>query len=98
MLFAEYRDFDPFDTYKGYILSKAIHDDGDCIKWDWEIYRFVKNKTYDGSDHVYRMHEFVCCLEISPYERNENLILDMFRNMAGIMFSEEYWSEGPIFS
>ena len=80
------------------ISCKAIHDDGDCIKWDWEIYRFVKNKTYDGSDHVYRMHEFVCCLEISPYERNENLILDMFRNMAGMMFSEEYWSEVPIFS
>ena len=81
-----------FATHREYVLNKSIHDDGDCIKWDWEVYRYVKNKACD------EMYEFVCWLEISPYERDENLIVSAFENMAEMMFTEEYWSEGPIFS
>ena len=44
MLFAKYRDWTPEDVYKGHELGLMEHDDGDVVKWDWTIYKFVEQK------------------------------------------------------
>ena len=44
MLFAKHRDWTPEDVYKGYELGLMEHDDGDVVKWDWTIYKFVERK------------------------------------------------------
>ena len=98
MLFAKYRDFEPMDEHKGYILSRTIHDDGDCIKWDWEIWKFVEKKEYEDSPIVHDMCEMICSLDLSPYERNQWHITETFKKQADLIFAEEHWSEGDIFS
>ena len=40
----KYRDWTPEDVYKGYELDLMEHDDGDVVKWDWTIYKFVERK------------------------------------------------------
>ena len=82
MLFAKYRDWTPEDVYKGYELGLMEHDDGDVVKWDWTIYKFVERKTYDDYDFVHDMYEEVCSLDVSPYERNTNTIRDLFQKQV----------------
>ena len=72
MLFAKYRDWTPEDCYEGYELGFMEHDDGDVVKWDWTIYKFVEEKSHD-------MYEKVCSLDVSPYERNTYTIRDLFQ-------------------
>mgnify|MGYP001158052653 FL=1 len=78
MLFAKYRDWTPRFEHKGYELGFMEHDDGDVVKWDWTIYKFVEQKTYDDHDFVHDMFEEVCSLDVSPYERNEHVINRLF--------------------
>ena len=82
MLFAKYRDWTPEDVYKGYELGLMEHDDGDVVTWDWTIYKFVEQKTYDDHDFVHDMYEKVCSLDVSPYERNTNTIRDLFQKQV----------------
>ena len=69
MLFMKYRDFEPRQEYEEYCLGLMIHDDGDVIKWDWTIY-----KEFDGT----AMYDEICYLDVSPYERNEHKINQLF--------------------
>ena len=69
MLFMKYRDFEPRQESKEYCLGLMIHDDGDVVKWDWTIY-----KEFDNTS----MYEEVCNLDVSPYERNEHKINQLF--------------------
>ena len=83
MLFAKYRDWTPRFEHKGYELGFMEHDDGDVVKWDWTIYKFVEERSYDGRPLARRvftqqMYEEVCSLDVSPYERNMSTIEDLF--------------------
>ena len=81
MLFAKWRDWTPRFEYKGYELGFMEHDDGDVVKWDWTIYKFVEEKTYSEIHQdlfVHQMYEEVCSLDVSPYERNEHIINRLF--------------------
>ena len=84
MLYAKWRDWTPRFEHKGYELGFMEHDDGDVVKWDWTIYKFVEQKTYDAPfyeedyDFVHDMYEEVCSLDVSPYERNEHIINRLF--------------------
>jgi hypothetical protein len=69
MLFMKYRDFEPRQESKEYCLGLMIHDDGDVVKWDWTIYKEFDNTA---------MYEEVCNLDVSPYERNEHKINQLF--------------------
>ena len=82
MLFAKYRDWTPRFEHKGYELGFMEHDDGDVVKWDWTVYKFVEQKTYDDHDFVHDMYEKVCSLDVSPYERNTNTIRDLFQKQV----------------
>ena len=61
MLFAKHRDWTPEDVYNGYELGLMEHDDGDVVKWDWTIYKFVEEKTYSSIPRllVHQMYEKV---------------------------------------
>jgi len=74
MLFAEYRDWTPRFEYGGYKLGLQEHEYDDNLKWDWTIYKFVEQRSYDGDDFVHGVYEEICSLDVSPYERNEHLI------------------------
>tara|TARA_X000000950_G_scaffold253616_1_gene316763 strand:- start:744 stop:1028 length:285 start_codon:yes stop_codon:yes gene_type:complete len=83
MLFAKYRDWTPRFEHKGYELGFMEHDDGDVVKWDWTIYKFVEERSYDGRPlaqkaFTQQMYEEVCSLDVSPYERNMSTIEDLF--------------------
>ena len=65
----KYRDFEPRQESKEYCLGLMIHDDGDVVKWDWTIYKEFDNNA---------MYEEVCNLDVSPYERNEHKINQLF--------------------
>ena len=83
MLFAKYRDWTPRFEHKGYELGFMEHDDGDVVKWDWTIYKFAEERSYDGRPLARRvftqqMYEEVCSLDVSPYERNMSTIEDLF--------------------
>lgn len=85
MLFAKYRDWTPEDVYNGYELGLMEHDDGDVVKWDWTIYKFVEEKIYSSIHKdilVHQMYEKVCSLDVSPYERNTNTIRDLFQKQV----------------
>lgn len=82
MLFAKYRDWTPEDCYKGYELGLQEHEYDDNLKWDWTIYKFVEQKTYDDHDFVHDMYEEVCSLDVSPYERNMSTIRDLFQKQV----------------
>ena len=82
MLFAKYRDWTPEDCYKGYELGLQEHEYDDNLKWDWTIYKFVEQKTYDDHDFVHDMYEEVCSLDVSPYERNKGTIRDLFQKQV----------------
>ena len=86
MLYAKYRDWTPRFSDNGYELGFMEHDDGDVVKWDWTIYKFVEQRTYDGFDmeFTYDMYEEVCSLDVSPYERNEHIINRMFLQQVDI--------------
>ena len=89
MLFAKYRDWTPEDVYNGYELGLMEHDDGDVVKWDWTIYKFVERKTYDDYDFVHDMYEEVCSLDVSPYERNTNTIRDLFQKQVAKLIDND---------
>lgn len=78
MLLAKYKSWDPIMEAHGYELGLTIHDDGDCIKWDWEIYKYVEDRTYNDSPVVDQMYEFVGTLDVSPYNRNTTEIRALF--------------------
>ena len=78
MLLAKYRDWEPIMEAHGYELGLMIHDDGDCRKWDWEIYKYVKDQTYDDSTIIHHMYEYMGNLDVSPYNRNTTEIRDLF--------------------
>ena len=85
MLFAKYRDWTPRFSDNGYELGFMEHDDGDVVKWDWTIYKFVEEKTYSSIHKdilVHQMYEKVCNLDVSPYERNTNTIRDLFQKQV----------------
>jgi len=82
MLFAKWRDWTPEDCYKGYELGLQEHEYDDNLKWDWTIYKFVEQKTYDDHDFVHDMYEEVCSLDVSPYERNKGTIRDLFQKQV----------------
>ena len=82
MLFAKYRDWTPEDCHKGYELGLQEHEYDDNLKWDWTIYKFVEQKTYDDHDFVHDMYEEVCSLDVSPYERNMGTIRDLFQKQV----------------
>jgi hypothetical protein len=82
MLFAKYKSWDPIMEAHGYELGLTIHDDGDCIKWDWEIYKYVEDQSHEGSSTVDQMYEFIGTLDVSPYNRNTTEIRALFeKNM-----------------
>ena len=83
MLFVKWRDWTPRFEHKGYELGFMEHDDGDVVKWDWTIYKFAEERSYDGRPLARRvftqqMYEEVCSLDVSPYERNMSTIEDLF--------------------
>ena len=80
MLYAKWRDFQPELDYHDYSLGLMVHDDGDCIKWDWTVYKFAKTVSYEGlpMQLTHDMFEEVCNLDISPYERNTKKIKEIF--------------------
>ena len=83
MLFAKYRDWTPQFEHKGYELGFMEHDDGDVVKWDWTIYKFAEERSYDERPlaqkaFTQQMYEEVCSLDVSPYERNMSTIEDLF--------------------
>ena len=87
MLFAKYRDWTPRFEHKGYELGFMEHDDGDVIKWDWTIYKFVEERSYDGRPlarkvFTQQMYEEVCSLDVSPYEQNRGTIRDLFQKQV----------------
>tara|TARA_B100000963_G_scaffold267872_1_gene236080 strand:- start:524 stop:811 length:288 start_codon:yes stop_codon:yes gene_type:complete len=87
MLFVKHRDWTPKDFYEGYELGFMEHDDGDVVKWDWTIYKFVEERAYDDRPlalNVFTqlMYEKVCSLDVSPYERNMNTIRDLFQKQV----------------
>ena len=84
MLFVKWRDWTPQFEHKGYELGFMEHDDGDVVKWDWTIYKFVEERSYDGRPlarevFTQQMYEEVCSLDVSPYERNKGTIRDLFQ-------------------
>jgi len=87
MLFAKYRDWTPEDCYKGYELGLQEHEYDDNLKWDWTIYKFVEERSYDGRPlarkvFTQQMYEEVCSLDVSPYERNKGTIRDLFQKQV----------------
>lgn len=75
MLFMKYRDFEPRQEYEEYCLGLMIHDDGDVIKWDWSVYKQTAGDMY----------EEICDLEVSPYERNEHKINQLFLKQVNLL-------------
>ena len=69
MLFMKYRDFEPKYNQEDYCLGLMIHDDGDVIKWDWTVYKEFSDTG---------LYEDIANLDVSPYERNESVIKDLF--------------------
>ena len=69
MLFMKYRDFEPKYNQEDYCLGLMIHDDGDVIKWDWTVYKEFPDTG---------LYEDITNLDVSPYERNESVIKDLF--------------------
>jgi len=101
MLYAKFRDFQPREEYKGYVLGWADHDDGDVVKWDWTVYRFVELQKFETSPNTTatnEMYEEIKSLDISPYERDMSKIRDEFQRTVDWIRSDEYWHEGPLFS
>ena len=87
MLFVKWRDWTPRFEHKGYELGFMEHDDGDVVKWDWTIYKFAEERSYDGRPLARRvftqqMYEEVCSLDVSPYERNKGTIRDLFQKQV----------------
>ena len=71
----KYRDFEPRQEYEEYCLGLMIHDDGDVIKWDWSVYKQTAGDMY----------EEICDLEVSPYERNEHKINQLFLKQVNLL-------------
>ena len=46
MIFVANRDFEPHGNFYDYCLGRMIHDDGDVIKWDWTIYKAVREEDF----------------------------------------------------
>lgn len=93
MLYKKNIDFDHVYDHMGFTLGKFIHDDSDGFeKWDWSVYQFAVEKTWDEG---YRTEEydFVKSLDISPYERNMNLIKEKFHEWVDKYYKLEYGLE-----
>lgn len=69
MLFMKYRDFEPVHDSEDFSLGRMIHDDGDVIKWDWTVYKEFPDTG---------LYEEIHSLDVSPYDRNESNIKDLF--------------------
>ena len=85
MLFAKNRDWIPEEVFMGYELGFMEHDDGDVVKWDWTIYKFVEEKSFSNIHQdlfKHQMYEKVCSLDVSPYERDMSGILDLFQKQV----------------
>jgi|TARA_B100000073_G_scaffold14221_1_gene11679 hypothetical protein len=88
MIFVAHRDFEPHGNYHNYCLGRMIHDDGDVIKWDWTIYKAVREEDFTEDLISYRSFEEICGLDVSPYERDMSKIRELFEEKCLTLLSE----------
>jgi hypothetical protein len=60
MLYVAGRDFDVVDgtDYKGFVMGKEHHDDGDVSKTDVGVYKFVEDDSFESNGKTFKQRKY----------------------------------------